>query len=662
VLGSRIGVRAALGCVVALSALGRSLVALAHPTPIYFPDEYIYSSLSRALAATGRPLVRGTSAHFPALVEPLLAAPLWAIGPLTTAYRLVQVENAVLMSLAAVPVYLLARRLELKPGYALFCAAFAVAIPDLGFSSFVVSDPAAYTVALFALYAGLVALQAPSGRAQLAFVALAALAALTRLELVVLAPAFVVAAFVLDRREALSRHRLPLLLFAGAAVVLGALGTASLGYYKDVYRLRPNLEFLRWAALDLLFLSLTAGVALVPGAVTGLLTTRERRDRAFAALAVPFALAVMFEAALYAGGGSDRFKERYLFVLVPLLPLAFGLYLRQGRPHRLATTAIAAALAAGALALPLSGYVKGNGYDDSPLLWCYLELQWLVGSPWASVAVAVCALAGAAVAIRVAYGGWAWAAPACATVLVLALSLGATRFDSTISNQFRRQLVAPSPSWVDAARVGPVAAIETDLAPTPALLEQLFWNGSIDRELLFGSSPSATDTFPTGGLTVLPDGELAAVAGRTVQPLRTAFLFQGFEVSARFGGARRVASFSSFTLWRPAGTPRLETYELGRYWDGWLAPQGGLEAWPGRAVSGVVSFTLSLPRSRPAPVTLRIGSREYRVAPGSSVEVRIPFHGRGPWSAAFTAVSGAGRLPDNRNVSVRSTLPLFTAA
>ena len=43
----------------------------------------------------------------------------------------------------------------------------------------------------------------------------------------------------------------------------------------------------------------------------------------------------MVEAALYAANGSDRFKERYLFVLLALLPVAFGVYLKRPPGRRL---------------------------------------------------------------------------------------------------------------------------------------------------------------------------------------------------------------------------------------------------------------------------------------------------------------------------------------
>ena len=66
-----------LAGIVAASFAVRFVAALGHTTPLYFPDEYIYSAISRSLAEHGRPLIRGNSAHFPAMIEPLLAAPFW---------------------------------------------------------------------------------------------------------------------------------------------------------------------------------------------------------------------------------------------------------------------------------------------------------------------------------------------------------------------------------------------------------------------------------------------------------------------------------------------------------------------------------------------------------------------------------------------------------
>ena len=72
--------RLALPLIVCASFAARFAAALAHSTPLYFPDEYIYGALARSLATSGRLAIRGTSAHFPALLEPLLAAPFWLAG------------------------------------------------------------------------------------------------------------------------------------------------------------------------------------------------------------------------------------------------------------------------------------------------------------------------------------------------------------------------------------------------------------------------------------------------------------------------------------------------------------------------------------------------------------------------------------------------------
>ncbi len=84
-----------LGGLVALSAVVRFLFsALPLQTPFYLPDEYTYSALARGIAETGRPVIRGVPAHFPALLEPLLAAPFWLFGDPQLAFRLTQAEHA----------------------------------------------------------------------------------------------------------------------------------------------------------------------------------------------------------------------------------------------------------------------------------------------------------------------------------------------------------------------------------------------------------------------------------------------------------------------------------------------------------------------------------------------------------------------------------------
>jgi hypothetical protein len=82
--------RLALALLVVGSAAARVVASWLRATPNYFPDEYIYSSLARSLAAGRLPEVRGHVAHFPALLQPLVTAPAWWFGSLETGYRVTQ--------------------------------------------------------------------------------------------------------------------------------------------------------------------------------------------------------------------------------------------------------------------------------------------------------------------------------------------------------------------------------------------------------------------------------------------------------------------------------------------------------------------------------------------------------------------------------------------
>jgi hypothetical protein len=642
------------------SAVLRIVAAVAHAAPGYFPDEYVYTAISRSLAEHGRPLVRGGPAHFPALLEPLLAAPIWRYASIETAYHLVQAENAIFMSLAAIPVYGLARRMRFGTGYSLAAAAFAVAIPDLAYTGYIVADPLGYTLALSALYAGVAALERPSRGMQIAFIALTGLATFARIQYVVLLPAYLVAAAVLDRKRALRSHLLPVAFLAAAGVAIGAIGLGRIaGYYHGLTSSHIGLGLLKWLALEVFFFTLASGVVLVPGAVVGLAHCRERSERAFASLVIPFTTAILIEGALYASNNEiPRFKERYLMVLLPLLPLAFGVYLRRRRPGKLPITVAAAAIAAVAAAIPLSGYAAGVGFDDSPMLWSFVTAQWQFGLANASLVFAAYATVGAGITVLVAWGRLPGrAAVAIALGAVIALSVGATRFDHVFASQINGHLVASHPSWVDAARVGPVSAVQTDFAPSASLIMQLFWNRSIENELLLGDEAVPTDAFATRRLVIGRDGVLR-VGGR---PLDTAILFQDYEATPVLEGFARVHKVGSFTLWRRIGTPRMGLLEVGRYGDGWLSVAGNLRVWPGAAGAGTVSFTLTLPRSQPAPVTMRFGARTYRLEPGEGrlVSIPVPAGAKGPWTLRFHVV-GYGDVIDNRPVSVRSTVPAFT--
>lgn len=661
--------RLALAGIVALSFGVRSLLAWAHATPLYFPDEYIYSTLARSLATSGRPLIRDAPAHFPALLEPILAAPFWLLGDPMLAYRLTQMENALAMSLAAIPVFLLSRRLGLGQGFALGAAALAVASPDLVYASSVLADPIAYPLVLAAVYAGVRALDRPTRRAQLAFVALGGLAAFARIQYVLLPAAFLAAALIVERGRAgrVARSlRLSLALFATPLLALAALGpTRLLGYYADVtdFELHPAAS-LRWVAADAMFLAYAAGWVLVPGALVGLAYAlarpRSRAESAFAALTVTLAGGLLAEAALYASNGSGRFQERYLFCLLPLVAPAFGLYARRGGPKRLAVCLLALGLVIVAVRIPLSGYTVGDDKQDSPFLSAVFRLESLLGPVDGALAVALVAallsLVAVAITFRPARG--ATLGLALALVVTSAASAGAASFDLDKASKARARYLPADLRWIDHAGLGRVAVLQTPGAPREAALEQMFWNRSVAEVLLLGGA-EPIDVFGSSRVRIAADGRL--LADRRV--VRGPLLVPNYAVNAELSGATRVASGPALELWQPDGTPRLSLLVGGRYLDGWLARSGWIKVWPDASgqVRGTLHLTLSLPAAAP-PIPLRLTAPgidlRVEVRPGRRHALAVPVASRGPWTLRFRA-SRLVVLSDGRPISVQAARPLF---
>lgn len=651
-LTARVGLT---GVVLASFAI-RVVAAAAHPVPRLFPDEYIYTAIARSLAQGHAPSIRGASAHFPALLTPLLAAPLQAIASPVTAFRLTQAENALLMSLAAVPVYLIARRLSLSTCHALLCALFTVAIPDLVFSAYTISDPAAYPLVLAAVAAGLAALERPQRSTQLLFLAFAGLATFDRVQYVVLPVAFFAAAAFLDRRRVLSTQRLPLVLCLLPALGGLAIGASRvLGYYSNVTNLHVGMGVLRWSASSLFLLAFASGMVLVPGALVALARPHGRRERAFSALAISLTAAFVFEASLYGANGSARFHERYLFTLLPLVPLAFGLYAKHGYPARRAVLVLAAGLIAVVARLPLSGYVAGLGRVDSPFLNSLYRLQPVMSVASASLFVAAVGTAALLLAVLVSRRGGAAIAFAVAIGLLTVASLGAVLQDAKEAQGVQRELVPNPPTWVDDMHAGAVTLVQTQGAQQADAVEELYWNHSITQELLLGKSALPSDAYEAPQLRTTRDGHIVGVDG--------AVLFQKWGATVRFQNAEEVAHATTWTLWRAQGAPQLSLLEDGRFFDGWLANEGKLTIWPdatGR-VRGTLRFALTLPRRRHEGVTIRFGKDSYRILPGRVTAVEYAIDKRGPFTLRFTAKEGRW-LQDFRHVSVQSTSPTFTRA
>jgi len=131
------------GIVVASAAL-RAWLVRAMPAPFVFVDELIYSELARSIADAGTFAVRGVPTSGYSVLYPILLAPAYAIfDVLPSAYAAAKTTNAVAMSLAAVPAWLIARRVAGR-GLALVCAVTAVAVPSMAYTATVVTETLFY--------------------------------------------------------------------------------------------------------------------------------------------------------------------------------------------------------------------------------------------------------------------------------------------------------------------------------------------------------------------------------------------------------------------------------------------------------------------------------------------------------------------------------------
>jgi hypothetical protein len=636
-----------LGAIVAASFAVRLLTGWLRATPNYFSDEYLYAELGRSLLESGRPAVRGVALSFPALLQPLVTAPAWLAGDVEDSYRLIQALGALAMSLAAVPAYLLARRLGVGRALGLGAAAFAVAIPDLLFASWMTAEPFAYPLLLAAVLTGTTALAEPTRRHAVLFLLFAGLATFARVQFVVLPLCFGAAVLIVGVRErsvrsTLREQRLILGAFGAAVLVPAAVGFHRvLGLYQSPLDGGTSpLDLLERAGLNSLVLAYSSGWILLPGALLAfgfaLARPRSRNELAFAALSVPLIVALLAEAGLV--GAVEHAQERYVFYALPLAGIAFCLYASRGWPARTYHALIAALLLTASAVVPLAGFAAAEGKAHSPFLLATFRVQEWAGSPGTGslvLAASAAALLATAVALsRVPEIGTAVAMTVAVVVAGLG-SAGAVAFDNRNAAAVRVAFLPDDPSWVDRQGVEDVVLVRGAHGVKTEALEQLFWNRSVDRVALLPGAEEL-DHVHSPSLRVGGDGTLL-LDGR---PVRNPLLIDGFAGTLRLADADLLGSSPSFMLWQPHGAARLSLYLAGRYSDGWLAGAGRLYLWP-RRTGGVVATRLELPLvAPPAAVTLRFRAKG---SPPIVVHLRaherrtvsFPVCSRGPWYVSF---------------------------
>lgn len=386
-----------LGLIVALSVVVRFLLALLIPAPWIFADELKYSELAKSFASTGHFAIRDAPGLHLGPLYPVLISPAWAaFSDVPHAYLVAKAINSVLMSLAAVPTYFLARRL-LSSSWSLVAAGLALVVPSTVYAGTIMTESAFYPLFVASSLGILAALERPSARRQLGALGLIALTFLTRPQAISLVAAFVTAIVAVCATDA-ARNAPQLRAFLrglrGYLPTWTALvaGLVALGAWESL-RGRSVLAFMgesqgswhqhyssgavaKWFLYHIAELDLYVG--LLPFAAFLILATfaisrNDRRLRVFAlaSLSIVFwlALVVAFYTSRLTGydpHSVSHVEDRYTFYAVPLLLIALLAWVSQ-RIRGSARLAASAALGSGALilVLPLKDLIHDNAVPDA---------------------------------------------------------------------------------------------------------------------------------------------------------------------------------------------------------------------------------------------------------------------------------------------------------
>jgi hypothetical protein len=361
---------------------------------------------------------------------------------------------------------------------------------------------------------------------------------------------------------------------------------------------------------------------------------------------------------------SGRFEERYLLVLAPLLPIAFLLWQRMRYPLRSVAAGVAVVILLVLPFVPLSTYALRFGASASPFLGAvaYLERSMSVSRAGLVVAASasfmallalVIALRPTRTAIGVALGaGLVW---------LVAVSAGST----SLANHNSEVIRAHSPadlSWVDRLGVRDAVLVSTfGSRPYEGTLT-LFWNPRAFGEASTLGRGLALDAFGTSRLRIARDGRL--LLDRRV--LGRPFLLDREGTLVRLSGATRVASVGGFTLWRPAGAPRVRLLAEGFYADGRLAQSADVQLWPdaGGSLAGTLRLTFEgLPTMPAQHLTLSAPGlhRTLDLRPGERKQVALAVRADGPYALRIVARNATGYNGGPLTAGLAAT-PVFVPA
>jgi hypothetical protein len=385
--------------------LGREMVA-----PFIMVDEVIWSELARGIADEGRPLLRGVSAPGFGVVYPLVISPAYAVfDSLPTAYAAVKDINALVMSLAAVPAYFLARRV-VAPGLALLAALLAIAVPSFAYTGTVMTENLFYPLFLVVSLVLVLVLEGPSTGRTALLLALVVVAFATRVQAVAIVPAALAAPLLLalfqraSVRASVTRQRSLYVGFAALGLAALVVQVASgrslqdlLGAYSPVgnasYDVGEALRYFLWhveeLVLYLLVLPIAATIVLL-----GRAHALDARLQAFLAALVTLTASFLPVVAVFASHFAGRIQERNMFYLAPLFVIALLAWVERGTPRpRVLAPAAAVASTLLVLLFPFHRFITTSAITDTLMLLPWWSIQDRIGAEWIRPAAGALAVA-----------------------------------------------------------------------------------------------------------------------------------------------------------------------------------------------------------------------------------------------------------------------------
>ena len=609
-----------LSAIVVCSALLRIVLARRMVAPWIMVDELIYSELAKSFAHQGQFLVRDVASTGYGFVYPVLIAPAFRLfSSVPQAYTAAKAIDSVLMSLAAVPAYLLARRV-VRPSLALVAAALTVAVPSLVYTGTLMTENVFYPLFLTCALVLVLVLERPTPRRVVGLLALSLVAFLTRAQAVALVPAILTAPLFLPRsRWREFRLLYGLILGAGALVLVyevarGRSPLDALGAYRSATSSAYSIgTVFRWFVYHVGELDLYVGV--VPfAALLYLAFTRERRTP-FVAAALPLAFWLVLEVAAFASTQSQRIEERNMFFVAPLFFIALCIWIERGLPRPRAAAACTVVAAALVGVVPYSGLLNGNATSDTLAflpLWTLQDTVTTLDEIGLVVVLVAIALALLLLLVPVRY---ALALPATLFVLyaftlwtietnphggVHHASLGAL-FGGT-SN--------PDREWIDHA-VGLPADVAV-LYDSPTMDKFTVWTNEFFNRSV---QQVAYTTDPTPG--GLPETRAGIGRDGYVQGLgRPEYVLTTLPLIGRPVARDRV---KGLTVWQVPGRARLQYRTTGVYADGWTGGRASIERF---ACTGRTTIDLRQGKLFPRPQIVVVNGTRYRVRGERAVSVK----------------------------------------